>query len=70
MALEVRPARDRGCGSNGKTTTTQMVLSIIKERFQEGAWVGTEGNLNNELGVSLMLGNCVPNIRPRALKSA
>ena len=33
-------------GSNGKTTTTQMVLSIIKERFQEGAWVGTEGNLN------------------------
>lgn len=42
-------------GSNGKTTTTQMVLSIIKERFQEGAWVGTEGNLNNELGVSLML---------------
>ena len=42
-------------GSNGKTTTTQMVLSIIKERFQKGAWVGTEGNLNNELGVSLML---------------
>lgn len=42
-------------GSNGKTTTTQMVLSIIKERFQEGAWVGTEGNLNNEIGVSLML---------------
>ena len=36
-------------GSNGKTTTTQMVLSIIKERFQEGAWVGTEGNLTMSL---------------------
>lgn len=42
-------------GSNGKTTTTQMILSILKERFQEGTWVGTEGNLNNELGISLML---------------
>lgn len=42
-------------GSNGKTTTTQMILSIIKSRFDAASWVGTEGNLNNDLGVSLML---------------
>lgn len=42
-------------GSNGKTTTTQMILSVFRERFQSGTWVGTEGNLNNDLGISLML---------------
>ncbi len=42
-------------GSNGKTTTTQMILSILKERYEQGHWVGTKGNLNNELGVALSL---------------
>lgn len=42
-------------GSNGKTTTTQMILSILKERYDQGHWVGTQGNLNNELGVALSL---------------
>ncbi|WP_290371803.1 UDP-N-acetylmuramoyl-tripeptide--D-alanyl-D-alanine ligase [uncultured Parasutterella sp.] len=42
-------------GSNGKTTTTQMILSILKNRYEPGTWVGTEGNLNNDLGVPLML---------------
>jgi UDP-N-acetylmuramoyl-tripeptide--D-alanyl-D-alanine ligase len=42
-------------GSNGKTTTTQMVLSVVRARFEEGKWVGTEGNLNNDLGVAMML---------------
>ena len=42
-------------GSNGKTTTTQMILSILRERYLPGTWVGTEGNLNNDLGISLML---------------
>ena len=41
-------------GSNGKTTTTQMVASILR------AWVGdaalaTEGNYNNDIGVPLTL---------------
>jgi len=41
-------------GSNGKTTVTQMVASILR------AWVGagalaTEGNLNNHIGVPLTL---------------
>lgn len=42
-------------GSNGKTTTTQMILSVIKARFNPESWVGTEGNFNNDLGVPLML---------------
>lgn len=42
-------------GSNGKTTTTQMILSILKNRHEPGTWLGTEGNFNNDLGVSLML---------------
>ncbi|MFG6463762.1 UDP-N-acetylmuramoyl-tripeptide--D-alanyl-D-alanine ligase [Roseateles sp. DXS20W] len=41
-------------GSNGKTTTTQMVASILR------AWVGddalaTQGNYNNDIGVPLTL---------------
>lgn len=41
-------------GSNGKTTTTQMIASILR------AWVGdaalaTEGNYNNDIGVPLTL---------------
>ncbi|HEY1090789.1 MAG TPA: UDP-N-acetylmuramoyl-tripeptide--D-alanyl-D-alanine ligase, partial [Burkholderiaceae bacterium] len=41
-------------GSNGKTTVTQMIASILR------AWVGeaalaTEGNLNNDIGVPLTL---------------
>jgi UDP-N-acetylmuramoyl-tripeptide--D-alanyl-D-alanine ligase len=41
-------------GSNGKTTTTQMVAAILR------AWVGdaalaTEGNYNNDIGVPLTL---------------
>jgi UDP-N-acetylmuramoyl-tripeptide--D-alanyl-D-alanine ligase len=41
-------------GSNGKTTTTQMIASILR------AWVGddalaTQGNYNNDIGVPLTL---------------
>lgn len=42
-------------GSNGKTTTTQMILSILSVRYEPGQWVGTEGNLNNDMGVAMML---------------
>lgn len=42
-------------GSNGKTTTTQMILSIISNRYEPAQWIGTLGNLNNDMGVALML---------------
>jgi UDP-N-acetylmuramoyl-tripeptide--D-alanyl-D-alanine ligase len=46
-------------GSNGKTTTTQMIASILAQAFgeREGrrAWFATIGNRNNEIGVPLML---------------
>ena len=37
-------------GSNGKTTVTQMLASILSCAFGDGA-LATQGNLNNEIGV-------------------
>ena len=46
-------------GSNGKTTTTQMIASILAHAYGERdgrpAWFATRGNRNNEVGVPLML---------------
>ncbi len=39
-------------GSNGKTTTKEMLAAILKTR---GPALATEGNLNNEVGVPLTL---------------
>ena len=39
-------------GSNGKTTTKELVLNVLKSRFKT---VATKGNLNNHLGVPLSL---------------
>lgn len=39
-------------GSNGKTTTKDLVSSVLSVRFQVGK---TEGNLNNHIGVPLTL---------------
>ena len=39
-------------GSNGKTTVTQMIASILKAHKPE-AFLATQGNLNNEIGVPL-----------------
>ncbi len=41
-------------GSNGKTTVTQMIASILRAWHGEGAFA-TEGNLNNDIGVPLTL---------------
>ncbi len=41
-------------GSNGKTTTKEMIAAILAQR---GATLATEGNLNNEIGVPLTLFN-------------
>lgn len=41
-------------GSNGKTTVTQMMASILRAWKHDGAFA-TEGNLNNDIGVPLTL---------------
>ena len=41
-------------GSNGKTTVTQMVASILRAWLADGAFA-TTGNLNNHIGVPLTL---------------
>jgi UDP-N-acetylmuramoyl-tripeptide--D-alanyl-D-alanine ligase len=41
-------------GSNGKTTVTQMIASILKTACADKAWA-TKGNLNNDIGVPLTL---------------
>jgi hypothetical protein len=46
-------------GSNGKTTLTQMIGSIFAQAYGERggrkAWLATRGNLNNDIGLPLML---------------
>ncbi|WP_240636050.1 UDP-N-acetylmuramoyl-tripeptide--D-alanyl-D-alanine ligase [Caldimonas tepidiphila] len=41
-------------GSNGKTTVTQMIASILRAQFGDAAFA-TQGNLNNDIGVPLTL---------------
>jgi len=42
-------------GSNGKTTVTQMIASILATAYGDKGRLATRGNLNNEIGVPLML---------------
>lgn len=45
-------------GSNGKTTVTQMIASILRAHAGDAAYA-TRGNLNNDIGVPLtLLGLC------------
>ncbi len=39
-------------GSNGKTTTKELIISVLRERFNV---TGTVGNFNNHIGVPLTL---------------
>jgi UDP-N-acetylmuramoyl-tripeptide--D-alanyl-D-alanine ligase len=41
-------------GSNGKTTTKEMIASILKTRFDDSV-LATRGNLNNDIGLPLTL---------------
>ena len=41
-------------GSNGKTTVTQMIASILRA-WKQGDAFSTEGNLNNDIGVPMTL---------------
>ena len=42
-------------GSNGKTTVTQMLASILARAFGAQQRLATRGNLNNDIGLPLML---------------
>lgn len=42
-------------GSNGKTTTKEMIASVLRERYGAEAVLATVGNLNNHIGVPLTL---------------
>lgn len=42
-------------GSNGKTTTTQMIASVLRAAFGEQGSLATEGNFNNGVGVPITL---------------
>ena len=42
-------------GSNGKTTVTQMIASILRAHAGNDASLATQGNLNNDIGVPLTL---------------
>ena len=42
-------------GSNGKTTTTQMLAFVLRERWGTERMCATQGNFNNEVGVPRML---------------
>ena len=42
-------------GSNGKTTVTQMLASILASSRPDGASLATRGNLNNDIGVPMTL---------------
>lgn len=42
-------------GSNGKTSVTQMIAAILAAAYGDRGRLATRGNLNNEIGVPLML---------------
>jgi UDP-N-acetylmuramoyl-tripeptide--D-alanyl-D-alanine ligase len=42
-------------GSNGKTTVTQMLASILGRAYGPARRLATRGNLNNDIGLPLML---------------
>ncbi len=42
-------------GSNGKTTVTQMLASILAAFRPNDGWLATRGNFNNDIGVPLTL---------------
>jgi UDP-N-acetylmuramoyl-tripeptide--D-alanyl-D-alanine ligase len=50
-----RPPLIAVTGSNGKTTVTQMLASILGRAFGPARRLATRGNLNNDIGLPLML---------------
>lgn len=42
-------------GSNGKTTVKEMIASIFRSAYGDGAYLATSGNFNNDIGVPLTI---------------
>ena len=55
-------------GSNGKTTTTQMIASILRAHFGE-EMLATQGNFNNDIGVPLTLWKLRDNHRAAVIET-
>lgn len=55
-------------GSNGKTTVTQMIAAILAAALGEERRLATQGNLNNEIGVPLMLWRLRPEHRAAVIE--
>jgi len=53
--LRFAPALIAITGSNGKTTTKEMLASILRAHAGEAATLATRGNLNTDIGVPLTL---------------
>jgi UDP-N-acetylmuramoyl-tripeptide--D-alanyl-D-alanine ligase len=51
------------CGSNGKTTVKNMLIALLKSLNEPGSVLGTQGNLNNHIGVPLTLFRLQPHHR-------
>lgn len=56
-------------GSNGKTTTTQMLAAIARAQFGAEAMLATEGNFNNDIGVPRMLLRLKPEHRAAVIEA-
>ena len=56
-------------GSNGKTTTKEMIAAILKAQFGD-AVLATRGNLNNDIGVPLTLLRLQPHHRLAVVRSS
>ena len=56
-------------GSNGKTTTTQMIASILRQACGEEAMLATEGNFNNAVGVPRMLLKLTPRTKAAVIEA-
>ncbi|MEG0820146.1 MAG: UDP-N-acetylmuramoyl-tripeptide--D-alanyl-D-alanine ligase [Burkholderiaceae bacterium] len=55
-------------GSNGKTTVTQMIAAILATALGQANRLATQGNLNNEIGVPLMLWRLRPEHRAAVIE--
>jgi len=50
-------------GSNGKTTTRQLIASIMRAHYGDSVVLATDGNFNNHIGVPLTLLRLLPQHR-------
>ncbi|MBT5410565.1 MAG: UDP-N-acetylmuramoyl-tripeptide--D-alanyl-D-alanine ligase [Nitrosomonadales bacterium] len=61
LVREVSPKIIAITGSNGKTTTKEMVANILYQHYPKNEILVTKGNLNNDIGLPLTLFNLKEN---------